>query len=142
MDIFFIAVCLLLVLFLLKQLDRYVRSLKLKDLHTRYVLITGCDSGFGNLLAHNLDRIGVPVFASCLLQKSAADLHEKCSSRLKAFLLDVTCDDDIQKAVAFVRDNMKTGGSMFILLYLEFHFIIHLIFLKVYPSLYNSVSFD
>ena len=32
------------------------------------VLITGCDTGFGNLLAKRLANEGVTVFAACLTQ--------------------------------------------------------------------------
>ena len=39
-----------------------------------YVLITGCDSGFGRMLATELDRRGIPVIACCLTQEG---LHQR-----------------------------------------------------------------
>ncbi|XP_061090819.1 retinol dehydrogenase 7-like isoform X2 [Conger conger] len=35
----------------------------------KYVYITGCDSGFGNLLARHLDKLGYRVVASCFTEK-------------------------------------------------------------------------
>ncbi|XP_042749315.1 17-beta-hydroxysteroid dehydrogenase type 6-like, partial [Lagopus leucura] len=35
-------------------------------LEDKFVLITGCDSGFGNLLARQLDARGLQVLAGCL----------------------------------------------------------------------------
>ena len=88
-----------------------MRSLWLNDLHSRCVLITGCDTGFGNLLARNLDKRGVTVFAGCLTEQGVKELHEKCSSHLKAFRLDVTSDEDVQRAFDFVQGNLDAGQS-------------------------------
>ena len=108
----FLFFLIIIVFCLIKLLELYIRSLQLENIRSRYVLITGCDSGFGNLLARNLDRIGVPVFATCLTEQGMTQLHETCSSRLRAFPMDVTNEEDIQKAVQFVHDNMEPGGSM------------------------------
>ncbi|KFM78606.1 Estradiol 17-beta-dehydrogenase 2, partial [Stegodyphus mimosarum] len=58
------------------------------------ILITGCDSGFGNLLAKRLDSRGFYVFASCLFPygPGAEDLRKSCSKRLQVLELDVTKD--------------------------------------------------
>ena len=36
------------------------------DLKNKVVFITGCDSGFGRLLAIKCAKNGIPVFAGCL----------------------------------------------------------------------------
>jgi NADP-dependent 3-hydroxy acid dehydrogenase YdfG len=80
--------------------------------HTRHVLITGCDSGFGNELARLLDKQGVPVFAACLTDKGAAELKKKTSSRLRVLQLDVTDQRSIHSGVEFVKRHLpKSSGN-------------------------------
>ncbi|KFM78604.1 Estradiol 17-beta-dehydrogenase 2, partial [Stegodyphus mimosarum] len=75
------------------------------------VLITGCDSGFGNLLAKRLDSRGFHVFASCLFPNGpgAEDLKKSCSKRLQVLELDVTNDESVQNAVNFVKENIGSS---------------------------------
>ncbi|KAK7939540.1 hypothetical protein WMY93_002866 [Mugilogobius chulae] len=90
---------------------RFIRdSFKVDQLYRRHVLITGCDSGFGNLLARQLDAKGVPVIAGCLTEKGAEDLSASTSSRLKTVLLNVTDGVSIKKAVEFVRAEVGQRG--------------------------------
>ncbi|MEE6471630.1 hypothetical protein FKM82_009321 [Ascaphus truei] len=64
----------LLVLLALIFLYRWHRQRQiLQNLSDKYVLITGCDTGFGNLLAKQLDRRGLRVLAACLTEKGAED---------------------------------------------------------------------
>ncbi|GBM24934.1 Estradiol 17-beta-dehydrogenase 2 [Araneus ventricosus] len=74
--------------------------------------IAGCARGIGNALAKHLDKKGFHVFASCRDPKSpgAEDLRKSCSSRLQVFQLDATNDESVQKAVQFVKDNLRTCG--------------------------------
>uniref|UniRef100_A0A3B3Q6T1 Retinol dehydrogenase 1 n=1 Tax=Paramormyrops kingsleyae TaxID=1676925 RepID=A0A3B3Q6T1_9TELE len=65
-------------------------SLKVDSITEKFVLVTGCDSGFGNLLAHQLDQKGFHVIATCLTEKGCMDLKAETSWRLKAVLLNVT----------------------------------------------------
>ncbi|PIO66540.1 hypothetical protein TELCIR_11746, partial [Teladorsagia circumcincta] len=44
------------------------------DYRGKYVFITGCDSGFGRLLALKLLKMGVNVFAGCYTE-NRAQLH-------------------------------------------------------------------
>ena len=46
--------------------------------------IPGCDTGFGNILARQLDEKGVTVFAGCLFANgpNALKLKESCSQNL------------------------------------------------------------
>ncbi|KAK7110927.1 hypothetical protein V1264_014722 [Littorina saxatilis] len=73
------------------------------SLHTRYVLITGCDSGFGRRLAQRLDNMGCHVFAACLTSSSVTELSGESSERLKALQMDVTKDEDIERALREVE---------------------------------------
>ncbi|XP_074551446.1 retinol dehydrogenase 1 [Halichoeres trimaculatus] len=90
---------------------RFIKeSYKVDGLTQKHVFITGCDSGFGNLLARQLDRKGVNVIAACLTEKGAADLKAAASSRLKTLLLDVTDSSSIKKAVEFVSREVGERG--------------------------------
>lgn len=90
---------------------RFIRdSYKVGDLIQKHVLITGCDSGFGNLLARQLDRKGLRVIAACLTEKGAEGLTAAASPRLKTVLLDVTDGASIKNALEFVRAEVGERG--------------------------------
>jgi len=63
---------------------------KVKNLQSQYVLITGCDTGFGRETAVRLDNMGVHVLATCLTEEGVRGIKEMASERLKAFAMDVT----------------------------------------------------
>src|SRR6218665_1592605 len=78
-----------------------------------YVLITGCDTGFGNDAAKRFDRIGCHVFAGCFTEKGKESLKEECSDRLHAIRLDVANIESIQKTYDYVKSNIPKGrGSL------------------------------
>ncbi|XP_078390796.1 retinol dehydrogenase 5 [Cetorhinus maximus] len=83
---------------------------KIRNVKNKYVFITGCDSGFGNLLAKRLDRQGFHVLAGCLTQKGVDTLQRSSSSKLKAVLLDVTDHSSIQKAVDWAQAEVGEKG--------------------------------
>ncbi|GFX63972.1 d-beta-hydroxybutyrate dehydrogenase, mitochondrial [Trichonephila clavipes] len=72
------------------------------------VLVTGCDSGFGNLFAKLLDTKGFLVYACCLFPDGfgANELRKNTSSNLKIIPLDVTKEKDVEKAVEFVKNSL------------------------------------
>ncbi|NXH13251.1 RDH7 dehydrogenase, partial [Bucco capensis] len=89
-------------------LVRDQRSLpSVKDKH---VFITGCDSGFGNLLARRLARRGYRVLAACLTQKGADGLERSCSGHIRTTLLDVTSPESIRRAAEWVRGEVGEKG--------------------------------
>ncbi|XP_068602536.1 retinol dehydrogenase 1 [Brachionichthys hirsutus] len=89
----------------------YVRdSLSVDGFSRKHVFITGCDSGFGNLLARRLDGIGFAVTAACLTEKGAADLEAASSPRLKSLLLDVADSSSIRRAVQLVSKEVGERG--------------------------------
>ena len=79
-------------------------------LSEKYVLITGCDSGFGNPLARQLDARGLRVLAACLTETGAARLRAAASPRLQTVLLDVTSSHSIAAATAWVRERVGDRG--------------------------------
>uniref|UniRef100_A0A3Q3SZJ0 Uncharacterized LOC113127446 n=1 Tax=Mastacembelus armatus TaxID=205130 RepID=A0A3Q3SZJ0_9TELE len=76
------------------------------------VLITGCDSGFGHLLAQRLDQKGFVVFAGCLSPEGAGaqSLVRQTSTNLKILKLDVTSDEDVRRTKKMVQDNLPEKG--------------------------------
>ncbi|NXS64180.1 RDH16 dehydrogenase, partial [Brachypteracias leptosomus] len=79
-------------------------------LSEKFVLITGCDSGFGNLLARQLDARGLRVLAACLTEPGAARLRADASPRLQTVLLDVTSSQSIAATAAWVREHVGDRG--------------------------------
>jgi len=67
------------------------------DIKDKNVVITGCDTGFGNLLAKKLDQAGVRVFASCLTPSGLASLKESLSSRSVVLSLDITDEKSVDQ---------------------------------------------
>ena len=67
------------------------------DVKGKYVLITGCDSGFGRETAIRLDKMGVCVLATCLTKEGEQSLRSVTSSKLKTFQMDVTNSQQIKE---------------------------------------------
>uniref|UniRef100_A0A3Q0SQI2 Uncharacterized protein n=1 Tax=Amphilophus citrinellus TaxID=61819 RepID=A0A3Q0SQI2_AMPCI len=105
----------LLGLVVLYYLYRWVRELpRVSDKNNRYVYITGCDSGFGNLLAQHLDKQGFRVIASCFTERGEEELKKSCSSNLITTHLDVRSQDSIAKVANTldrVYSNLKQLGD-------------------------------
>ena len=72
----------------------------------RFVLVTGCDSGFGQQIARRLDQRGCHVIATCLTRQGADELRSATSDRASVFRMDVTDSDQIQQTCAEVRQKL------------------------------------
>uniref|UniRef100_A0A1I7ZD96 17-beta-hydroxysteroid dehydrogenase type 6 n=1 Tax=Steinernema glaseri TaxID=37863 RepID=A0A1I7ZD96_9BILA len=96
--------------FLLYYVARYLWELiTLGDLHRRAVFISGCDSGFGRLLALKCVRNGIPVFAGCLTKEGGEKLKadaEGFKGQLETIPLDVTSDSSCQEAAKTVKSKL------------------------------------
>ncbi|XP_044141901.1 retinol dehydrogenase 7-like [Bufo gargarizans] len=88
----------------------YRNSLTLENLSDEYVLITGCDSGFGNQLAKRLDKRGMRVMATCLTVQGAENLKKETSSRLQTVILDIADSNSVQSAAKWVSDVLHEKG--------------------------------
>lgn len=78
----------------------------------KYVLITGCDTGFGNYAAHTFDKQGFRVLATCLTESGARDLKQETSERLKTVLLDVTDAENVQRVGEWVKEEVGSQGEL------------------------------
>jgi short-subunit dehydrogenase len=95
-----------------KLLDWLLRLPGVGRTGDRYVLITGCDTGFGHDLARRLDSRGCHVFAACLTEKGETELTKVCSDRIQMIHLDVMMSRNRKASKRFSRssrnDSMRT----------------------------------
>ncbi|XP_020611545.1 retinol dehydrogenase 3-like isoform X1 [Orbicella faveolata] len=75
----------------------------------KFVLITGCDSGFGRETAIKLDKMGVCVLATCLTKEGEQSLKSATSDKLKTFQMNATDSQQIEEV--FCRVNKLLGGK-------------------------------
>ena len=89
----------------------------------KFVLITGCDSGFGRETAIRLDEMGVRVLATCLTKEGEQSLRSVASDKLKTFQMDVTNSQQIKDVYEEVKRQIPcdTGKLKQTLSYLHNH---------------------
>lgn len=103
----------LLGLLVLYKLYRWCRELpRVPDRGTKYVYITGCDTGFGNLAARHLDKKGFKVIASCFSERGEEDLKKSCSGNLITTHLDVRSKDSVAKVAALIKEKVGEHGEI------------------------------
>ncbi|KAI1299978.1 17-beta-hydroxysteroid dehydrogenase type 6 [Halotydeus destructor] len=75
------------------------------------VFVTGCDTGFGNLIAKSLSKKGFHVFAGCLFPDGdgAHELSEM--SNITVLPLDVTKDEDAARCFEIVQNHVQETGQ-------------------------------
>ncbi|XP_060268907.1 17-beta-hydroxysteroid dehydrogenase type 6 isoform X1 [Ovis aries] len=101
----------LAVLVVLYYLLRWYRERQVvSHLRDKFVFITGCDSGFGNQLARQLDLRGLKVLAGCLTEQGAEQLRNQTSDRLQTVILDVTKTESIAAATEWVKERVGDRG--------------------------------
>jgi hypothetical protein len=64
----------------------YWRQQRVADIARKWVVITGCDTGFGHALARRLDALGFNVVATCLTVTGTT--HAACSQSLIKALIE------------------------------------------------------
>ena len=74
----------------------------------KYVLISGCDTGFGHTLAITLDQQGFNVLAGVYSATNQTSLEQKLSSRATVFCLDITQPAQIEDAYQLVKSKTNT----------------------------------
>jgi len=82
------------------------------ELNKKYVLITGCDSGFGQETAIEMDKMGINVLATCLTKEGVQSLKSATSNRLKTFQLDVTNSQQIKTLYEQVKDQLPSEQGL------------------------------
>lgn len=95
-----------------KLFDRLIRWPTIGQYADRYILVTGCDSGFGYAIARRLDKLGCHVFAACLTEAGQLKLTGTCSDRMHALVMDVTNHDSILQAYDYVKSTLPDGKGI------------------------------
>lgn len=102
---------LLALLILCGFLWNYKRQLKIANITDKYIFITGCDTGFGNLAARTFDKKGFHVIAACLTESGSTALKAETSERLHTMLLDVTDPENVKRAAQWVKNQVGEKGE-------------------------------
>uniref|UniRef100_A0A3B4B5D2 Uncharacterized protein n=1 Tax=Periophthalmus magnuspinnatus TaxID=409849 RepID=A0A3B4B5D2_9GOBI len=90
---------------------RWLKELKrVPNKGDKYVYITGCDSGFGNRLAHHLDTLGYCIIAGCYTEKGEDELRKTTSDRLTTLHVDVTDTASVAKAAEMIKTLVGNKG--------------------------------
>lgn len=89
----------------------YKGQLKITDITDKYIFITGCDTGFGNLAARTFDKKGFHVIAACLTESGSTALKEETSERLHTVLLDVTDPESVKRTAQWVKNQAGEKGE-------------------------------
>lgn len=91
---------------------RWYKEIKrVSNKEDKYVYITGCDSGFGNLLARHLDKLGFRVIAACYTEKGEDGLKKNSSDRLTTMHLDVTNSESVAKVADMIKALVGEKGK-------------------------------
>jgi len=80
------------------------------SLQGKYVLITGCDHGFGYHTSLKMNKKKAFVFSGCLTKAGVAQLQNDNNFKGKAFLMDVTNENDINTAFELIKKKVGDTG--------------------------------
>ena len=83
------------------------------DPKKKAVVITGCDTGFGHKAALKLAEYGFTVFAACLSSSSDGAGKLKTIPNIRVIQMDVTSDQDVEKAVNEVQSFLGADCKLF-----------------------------
>jgi NAD(P)-dependent dehydrogenase (short-subunit alcohol dehydrogenase family) len=85
------------------------------NIKKRAVFISGCDTGFGRLLALKCSESGIPVFAGCYTKQGEQNLQGEAKGspgRLVTFPLDITKDKSVEDAAEYVKKNLRSDEML------------------------------
>ncbi|CAF1366359.1 unnamed protein product [Rotaria sp. Silwood1] len=94
----------IIILYIFYRLYRHFFPTPNIDPNGKYVLISGCDTGFGNGLAIELDKQGFNVLAGVFVPSSLNSLKDILSPRATVFRLDITKEEDINATFELVKE--------------------------------------
>uniref|UniRef100_A0A914ZCY4 Uncharacterized protein n=1 Tax=Panagrolaimus superbus TaxID=310955 RepID=A0A914ZCY4_9BILA len=85
------------------------------NIKKRAVFISGCDTGFGRLLALKCTENGIPTFAGCYTKQGEENLKGDAKGfpgRLVTFPLDITKDESVEEAAKYVKKNLASDEML------------------------------
>jgi 11-cis-retinol dehydrogenase len=94
------------------QVQRHKAKIRLESRgRKRYVVITGCDSGFGKELSLRLCRAGgFDVISGCLFESGVEVLERESQGAIVAKVLDVSKSESVTDFIRFVREKVGADG--------------------------------
>ncbi|VDK84051.1 unnamed protein product [Litomosoides sigmodontis] len=98
-------------IFLYFGIRNFLESFQITDLHNRAVFISGCDSGFGHLLAIKCAQNGLPTFAGCLTKHGMEAIEEACKNTIGKLIpieIDVTNEESVRNAARCVEEKLDS----------------------------------
>ena len=104
-----IVFCIVLIFLGNKLIAKLLYVLQISNIESRYILITGCDTGFGNGLAKRLDALGCHIIATCLTESGETELRKSCSQRLHTIHMDVSNSESVKKGYEEVTKILPPG---------------------------------
>ncbi|CAF0876705.1 unnamed protein product [Adineta steineri] len=104
----YLIIFLVLIFYVFYRLYQYFYPSPNVDPRNKYVLISGCDTGFGLALAIELDKQGFNVLAGIYNIDNKISLIDKLSSRAVVFRLDITRQEDIDAAYDMISKKTNT----------------------------------
>jgi len=99
---------LVLILYITYRLYQHLFPTPNIDPHDKYVLISGCDTGFGHALAIELDKQGFNVLAGVYNSDNQVSLTKELSSQATVFCLDITKQEHIDAAYDLIKAKTNT----------------------------------
>jgi len=102
----------ILLLIIYKAVDWMLRRFYIGQYNERYILVTGCDTGFGNIAAKRFDKLGCHVFAGCYTEVGGRELRSQCSDKLQVVSLDVSNPESVTKAFDTVKSKLPPGKGL------------------------------
>ena len=90
-------------------LEKFIRARRVGRYNERFILVTGCDTGFGHEIAKRLDKLGCHVFAACLTEKGETELRKNASNRLMTVSMNVADGASVRRAYTQVEKAIPKG---------------------------------
>lgn len=72
------------------------------------------DSGFGEILAHKLDKLGLGVFAGVFLEASSEKLKSTSSERMVPLMVDVSNESSVENVATQIREILKEKNGQLV----------------------------
>lgn len=104
----FVAIGVVLIIYVAYRLYQHLFPPPNINPHGKYVLISGCDTGFGHALAIELDKQGFLVLAGVYNPDNEEHVTSQLSTRATVFCLDITQDDEIDAAYNMVKEKTRS----------------------------------
>ena len=95
----------------------------LVNLHGKYVIVTGCGSGFGRAIALRLQEYGFRIIATCRTEEAKARLSQEVSERTMVMPLDVRDSKQIHEVFKVIKRALGPTEGIVLLFKISFRLL-------------------